>query len=176
MDPYRNSARVPQRYATPATTRLALYFVAACCLAIGLARVAAAGNWEISSAPRGGKKICLMVSAKQQVNDGYQVVEAQIIVDERSVIVKSESVLDPGFSDIGLVVDKKPFIPVDEIRKRKQAVFEKAYADIVQLFKDGREVRVQLRFWPTWPETGTHSVSFSLMGFTKVHGEAAKCE
>jgi len=35
---------------------------------------------------------------------------------------------------------------------------------------------VQLRFWPTWPETGTHSVSFSLMGFTKAHGEAAKCE
>jgi hypothetical protein len=155
-------------------TRLAARLVAPCCLAAGLAT--AAENWEVSPAPRGGKKTCLLVSAKQPVNDGYQTVEAQIIVDGSTVVINSDSVLDPGFADIGLAVAKHPFIPADQVRDRKQVVFEKQYAKMVQLFKDGRDVRVQLRFWPTWPATGTHSVSFSLMGFTKAYGEAARCE
>ena len=125
MDPYRNSASVPQRYVRPVASRFAPRLVAAFCLATGLATVAGAANWEVSPAPRGGKKTCLLVSAKQPVNDGYQVVEAQIIVDEHSVVVKSESVLDPGFSDNALVVAKHPYIPADEIRNRGQAVFEK---------------------------------------------------
>jgi len=176
LDPNRNSASVSQRSARPVALRIAARLVAACCLATSLVTAAAAANWEVSPAPRGGKKTCLLVSAKQSINDGYQMVQAQIIVDGSTVIIKSESVLDPGFADIGLAVAKHPFFPADEIRDRKQAVFEKQYAEIVQLFKDERDVRAQLRFWPTWPATGTHSVSFSLMGFTKAHGEAARCE
>jgi len=131
-----------------------------------------AENWNVSPAPGGS---CRLVSATHPVHDGYQEVQAQIVVDGRAVMVKTDSVLDGGFSDIGLKVANEPFVPVDEIRDRKQAVFEKQYANIVKQFKDGREVRVQLRFWPTWPATGTHSVSFSLMGFTKAYGEAARC-
>jgi hypothetical protein len=157
-------------------TRLAARLVTACCLAAGPVTAAVAENWQVSPAPRGGKKTCLLVSAKQPVNDGYQEVPAQIIVDGNTIVIESDSVLDPGFADIGLAVANHPFIPADQVRGRKQAVFEKQHAKIVQLFKDGREVRVQLRFWPTWPATGTHSVSFSLMGFTKAYGEAAKCE
>ena len=111
----------------------------------------------------------------QPVNDGYQQVQAQIVLEGRTVVVKSDSVLDGGFADIGLAVANHPFIPIDRIQDRKQAVFEKQYEKIVQLFKEGREVRVQLRFWPTWPATGTHSTTFSLMGFTKAYGEAAHC-
>ena len=143
-------------------------------MALGLACAATAAwaeNWEVT--PGGGA--CLLASAKQPVHDGYQDVQAQILVDGRTIVVKTDSVLDGGFSDLGLKVANEPFIPIDGIRNRKQAVFEKQYARIVKLFKDGREVRVQLRFWPTWPATGTHSVSFSLMGFTKAYGEATQC-
>ena len=28
-----------------------------------------------------------------------------------------------------------------------------------------------LRFWPTWPETGTHAVVLSLIGFTRAWDE-----
>jgi len=138
--------------------------------------VASAANWEVRPETRGGKHTCDLVSAKQPVFDGYQQVRAQIILNERSVTVRSDSVLDPGFADIGMAVDRHAFVRVDRIQDRKRAVFEKQYAKIVQLFKDGREARVQLRFWPTWPATGTHSVSFSLIGFTRAHGEAAKCQ
>lgn len=173
MDPNGNSASVLQRFVAP---RIAARLVAASCLAAGFVTAAAAENWEVRPAPRGGEKTCLLVSAKQPVSDGYQMVEAQIVVDKGAVVVSSDSVLDPGFEDIGLAIARHPFIPADQVRDRKQAVFEKQYAKIVQLFKDGRDVRVQLRFWPTWPATGAHSVSFSLMGFTKAYGEAVKCE
>jgi hypothetical protein len=176
LDPNQNSASNLERSVALPVTRRAARLVVALCLAAGAVSVASAANWEVSAAPRGGQKTCLLVSAKQPVNDGYQEVQAQIIVDGSAVVINSDSVLDPGFADIGLAVAKHPFIPADEVRARKQAVFEKQYAKIVQLFKDGREVRVQMRFWPTWPATGTHSVSFSLMGFTKAYDEAAKCE
>lgn len=155
--------------------RLATRALVAASLAAGVVTAACAENWEVSPAPGGGGGACVLVSAKQPVNDGYQDIQAQIFVDATTVVVKSESVLDGGFADIGLEVAKESFIPIDEIRDRKQAVFKKHYRKIVQLFKDGREVRVQLRFWPTWPATGTHSVSFSLMGFTKGYGDAARC-
>lgn len=156
--------------------RLALRVAAAGLLAAGAVSVAFAANWEVSPETRGGKQTCALVSAKQPVFDGYQQVQAQIVLIGGSVVVRSDSVLDPGFADIGMAVDKHPFVRVDRIRDRKRAVFENQYAKIVQLFKGGREVRVQLRFWPTWPATGTHSVSFSLIGFTKAYGEAAKCQ
>ncbi len=175
MDPKRDSVHSPRRTRFRLTARLAGRAALAVALGAGAMTAAMAANWEVSPTPGGGSAACRLVSARQPVNDGYQTVQARITVEGRAVVVRSDSVLDGGFADIGLAVANQPFIPVDAIRDRKQAVFEKQYEKIVQLFKEGREVRVQLRFWPTWPATGTHSVSFSLMGFTKAYGEAARC-
>ena len=175
MDPNRESVKSPRRARLHAGARLAGRVVIGVALVASTMAAAVAENWEVAPAGGGGGGACRLVSAVQPVNDGYQVVQAQILFDGRTVVIKSDSVLDGGFSDIGLAVANHPFIPVDTIRDRKHAVFEKQYEKIVQLFKAGREVRVQLRFWPTWPATGTHSVSFSLMGFTKAYGEAAGC-
>ncbi len=38
-------------------------------------------------------------------------------------------------------------------------------------FKAGLKAQVTLRFWPTWPETGTHSIVVSLLGFTRAWDE-----
>lgn len=111
-----------------------------------------------------------------EVFDGYQKTAVYIVVDGASVAVKSASVLDPGFSDIGMQVDKKAFIAVDKITQDKTALFDSNYAVIIEQFKPGLEVRVQLRFWPTWPATGTHSASFSLIGFTKAFTEMSECK
>lgn len=138
--------------------------------------VATAADWQIGQAMGGSKAVCALNSAKNPVHDGYQQVSAQIIVDKDVVIVKSDSILDPSFSDIGMRVGDREFVPMDKVRDQKQAVFESNYSKIVQQFKEGREVNVQLRFWPTWPATGTHSVSFSLMGFTKAYAEALNCK
>lgn len=135
-----------------------------------------AAEWQVDEVPGGNRNLCTITSAKMPVDDGYQKISAQIIVDRDTVIVKTESVLDPSFSDIGMKVGNRDPIPMDKVKQQKHADFESNYAKIVQQFKDGREVTVQLRFWPTWPVTGTHSVSFSLMGFTKAYTEAMKCK
>ena len=172
MDPYHDSVISPRRARLSPTARLARRAALTVALVTG-ATAALAENWEPAPAPGGGA--CRLVSAEQPVNDGYQVVQAQIVLEGRTVVVKSDSVLDGGSADIGLAVANHPFIPIDRIQDRKLAVFEKQYENIVRLFKQGREVRVQLRFWPTWPATGTHSATFSLMGFTKAYGEASGC-
>ena len=57
----------------------------------------------------------------------------------------------------------------------RTAVFKTRYAALIEDFKRGLKVRVQLRFWPTWPKTTTHSATFSLIGFTRTHARLAEC-
>ena len=65
--------------------------------------------------------------------------------------------------------------PLDEVVDRRTAVFTSRYEALVQAFERGRRVRVQLRFWPTWPKTGTHAATFSLIGFTRARARLADC-
>ena len=116
-----------------------------------------------------------MESARQSLSDGYQDTTAYVTVDARSVTVTSASNLDGGFSDIGLIVDQEPLVPMDRLGGIKTAQFDAKYGRLVELFKAGVRLRVQLRFWPEWPATGTHSATFSLIGFTKAYGELAGC-
>jgi len=44
---------------------------------------------------------------------------------------------------------------MDEVSDRKAAVFTAQYLRLIEQFKQGGKVRAQLRFWPTWPVTGT---------------------
>lgn len=119
--------------------------------------------------------LCHLESDPMSVNDGYQDIEASMRIHDHVVRVDTESPLDTGFSDIGLQVDNHDIIHLDQVASRKTALFTANYARIIQQFKAGHHVRVQLRFWPTWPATGTHSVTFSLIGFTKAYGQMQTC-
>jgi hypothetical protein len=136
-----------------------------------------AAVWSVRAAPRldGTGTRCVVESIRQTLPDGYQTTTASVEVDDRSVAVTVGSNLDPSFADIGLVVDQEPFVPMDRLAGVKAALFEAQYARLVERFKAGSTVRVQLRFWPEWPATGTHAVTFSLTGFTKAYGELASC-
>lgn len=135
------------------------------------AHAADAPNWRVL--PEAG---CALRSAPQQVNDGYQTVQARIEVDARKVVVESPSDLDSGFSDIGLELPGHDFIRMDRVDGKKRAVFESRYGELVKGFKAGREVDARLRFWPEFPVTGVHSARFSLMGFSKAYDEAKGCK
>jgi hypothetical protein len=135
------------------------------------AHAADAPNWEVAH-----DSGCALRSAPQTVNDGYQTVQARIVVDAAKVVVESPSDLDDSFSDIGLALPEHDFIRADRVEGKKRAVFESRYADLVKAFKAGREVEARLRFWPEFPVTGVHSARFSLMGFTKAYDEAKGCK
>jgi hypothetical protein len=138
----------------------------------------AAADWVVKpvQGASGQASKCIMESDKKEIFDGYQNIAIYIVVDGASVAVKSASVLDPGFSDIGMHVDKDAFIAMDKVIQDKTASFDSNYAIIVEEFKRGLKVNVQLRFWPTWPVTGTHSATLSLIGFTKGFTEMSDCK
>jgi hypothetical protein len=137
----------------------------------------AAAEWSVKSVPRmdGPGTRCVVESVRETLPDGYQETTAYVTVDARSVAVTSASNLDPGGGDIGLVVDQEALVSMDKLSGRTTALFDSKHAQLVELFKAGSRLRVQLRFWPEWPTTGAHAATFSLVGFTKAYGELAGC-
>jgi hypothetical protein len=153
-------------------------FARAAVLAVmALSGPAAAADWSVKTVARtdGPGTRCVIESARQSLSDGYQTTTAYVTVDGRSVAVTSASSLDPSFSDVGIAVDQEALVPMDRLAGVKTALFDSKHARLVELFKAGRQVRVQLRFWPEWPATGPHSATFSLIGFTKAYGDMAGC-
>jgi hypothetical protein len=135
------------------------------------ARVAA--EWTMKSDDGGG---CVLESSPESLSDGYQTTTARIRVDGKTVSVSSPSVFDAGFNDIRIVVDEQEPIQMDRLADARTVVFESRYSTLVEQFKRGLRARVQLRFWPTWPETGAHSAVFSLIGFTRAHAQLGECK
>lgn len=156
----------PSRWATLALLALSLLAVPR----------GAAAEWTARAEPSGaGPSVrCVLQSERQALSDGYQTTWVQIVVDDKAVRVTSGSVLDPGDRDIGLVVDAGAFAVADAVIGGRTAEFTSRYATLVDEFKRGLHVRVQLRFWPTWPKTGTRSATFSLVGFTRAHARLAQ--
>ena len=150
---------------------------AAVCALVALAGPAAAEEWSVKTVARtdGSGNRCVIESTRQSLPDGYQTTTAYVTIDARSISVTTAANLDPSFSDIGLAVDQEPVVPMDRLEGRNTARFDSRYGRLIDLFKAGTRLRVQLRFWPEWPATGTHSATFSLIGFTKAYGELAGC-
>jgi hypothetical protein len=134
--------------------------------------VAAAAEWTVKPEPGKG---CILESSPASLSDGYQNTTARIRLDGKALSVTSPSVFDAGFNDIGIAVDQEPMVPVDRLADPRTAVFESRYETLVEHFKRGLSARLQLRFWPTWPETGTHSATVSLIGFTRAHARLEEC-
>lgn len=134
--------------------------------------VRVAADWTVKSGDGSG---CILESSSESLSDGYQTTTALIRVDGKTVSVSSPSVFDAGFNDIRILVDEQEIFPMDRLADPRTAVFESRYAALVEQFKRGLHASVQLRFWPTWPATGTHSVTFSLIGFTRAHAQLGDC-
>ena len=123
-----------------------------------------------------GQARCYLESTPMTVSDGYQDIQASIVVRADAVLIHTASPLDTSFTDIGMQVDTQTFVPMDEVSGRKAAMFTAQYPRLIEQFKQGGKVRAQLRFWPTWPVTGTHAVMFSLSGFSKAYAAMLACK
>jgi len=135
----------------------------------------------------GSVERCVVETEPVLVNDGYQETQATLLVSVDAVTVKTRAPLDDSFADLGLQVDGQEFIKIDKVVDERSAVFATSYTKILEQFKKASvpgkrgqkpaasKVKLQLRFWPTWPATGTHEAFWSLEGFSKAYTEMAAC-
>jgi hypothetical protein len=125
--------------------------------------------WTLTKGQGGG---CHLDSEKGTLSDGYQKTSLQIRVTATEVRVVSESTFDDSKGDLRIQVDNKDAIKADGLDGPKAVVFKGASAGtLIAQFKAGLKADVAMRFWPTWPETGTHSLVVSLLGFTRAWDE-----
>ena len=131
-------------------------------------------DWTVKPADGAAGK-CVLESSRQALPDGYQQTTVHFMVTPRSVVLVSAAPLDgTPAQDVGLKVDAEAFVRPDRVEDRK-ALFDSKADHLIAQFKAGSKVRVQLRFWPTWPATGTHAATLSLIGFTKAYEELSAC-
>ncbi len=125
--------------------------------------------WTLTKVQGGG---CRLESDKGALSDGYQKTSLQVRVTATEVRVVSESTFDDSKGDLRIQVDKNEGIRADGLDGPKAVVFKGASAGtLIAQFKAGLKADVSMRFWPTWPETGTHSLVVSLIGFTRAWDE-----
>jgi len=137
----------------------------------------ASANWTVKRIQgEKNQSRCILESERKTLYDGYQDTEAFMRLDDKSLLVLTESNIDPNFSDVGLEVDGYGFIGMDKVSMEKRALFESEIAKIINQFKTGVTAKVQLRFWPTWPATKTYSVTFSLIGFREAYAASLRCK
>ena len=105
--------------------------------------------------------------------DGELAAAEQQLVPLREKWQGARSYLDAGQQKEAVLerLSRLPTFPLvlsSELEQRNKLHFTQARDELIDSFKRGAVVRVQLRFWPTWPETGTHETRLTLDGFNQV--------
>jgi hypothetical protein len=126
-------------------------------------------DWTIAFKPDSvtHRLSCILSSESHTTSDGYDSTPVSLEFNGRSLLVVTESELDLSFNDLQLTVDNKPSVHSDNIIHKKTLVFDQSITELMPLLRSGQVVTVHLRFWPTWPETKSFPVRFSLSDFRK---------
>ena len=118
---------------------------------------------------------CVLETPKVPFNDGRQDTTVFLRVDGKSLYVMTDSNVDIAKPDVGIRVDERKLIKPDSVFLDQHLLYESQIAQILEQFKAGMVVEVQLHFWPTWPSKGMKKVSFSLIGFTRNFARLPGC-
>jgi len=142
-----------------------------------LASQVAGADWtaKVAYDPVKDESHCVVESPVQTIDDGYQDTEVFVRLDSTTLMVMTRSNVDADDPDAGIRVDKHELIKPDSIYLEQNVVFEKDISNIIEQFKEGRRATFTLKFWPTYPDTGAKTATFSLIGFTKAYAKLPDC-
>ena len=119
---------------------------------------------------------CLLESIQQEVDDGQTTTPVKLVYNGGQFLVTTKSNIDLTYPKVGLVVDKEHEFTIDSLVKETVASFETRVDEIKQVFISGKQATISLGFWPTWPQSTTRVVNFSLIGFTSALRRFEKCK
>ncbi|MEI2619582.1 MAG: hypothetical protein V9G09_02445 [Candidatus Nanopelagicales bacterium] len=148
-------------------------WLAALGLSAGLMLTTApAASWTaaIQPDPLTRQPRCLLGSESVTTSAGYDdTTPVSLVFNGSSLLVVTQSDLDPSFADLQLVVDKNPPVRSEKTAHKTILIFDQDLPDLIRQLREGRQATVYLRFWPTWPATQSFPINFSLVGFSKSH-------
>ena len=144
---------------------------------IAAAVVAADANWFVREGldPISGERRCLLESSTKEVDDGQTTTSMRIVYTGQAFAIVTDSNVDLSYPGIGIRVDGHEAASMDGLLGETSVKIESDADALVERFKRGSQAQVALGFWPTWPQTDTVVTPFSLIGFTRAHGEFLQC-
>jgi hypothetical protein len=142
--------------------------------ALGIIPHGTRAEWSVADAAP-GMAGCGLETQEISLFDGYSDTRVRLSVADGALRVKTESNIDPGFNDLGMVVDGKTFMPADAVVDEKDVLFNSNIDAVIDQFIRGNHVTVYLRFWPTYPATQRYEARFSLAGFTRAYNDYKAC-
>lgn len=151
-------------------TQLSVLALAACAIDPGYAWTA-----ESTQDPLTRQEHCLLRSDTQNLQDGYGETPVTLVFNGEALLVVTTSDIDPGFSDLEIMVDDKVSFKTVKVAKKTIVQFDSDLPSLVEQFKAGSWATVYLRFWPTWPATQRFPAKFTLKGFTKAYSDFERC-
>lgn len=149
--------------------------LAGCMVLLGMVCILAApaqADWTVEKRDAGR---CFLKSGTQEMDDGYRKIMVHVELDGDELSLVTPSNIDKSFADLRIQVDRKDPIKASDVVNNKTVRFTGLSTETIQSMKKGLTLKAWLRFWPTWPVTGPHPVSFDLNGFTAATRELATC-
>ncbi len=121
------------------------------------------------------KPQCLLSSVQKKFYDGYDNAKMSLQLSTTALIIKTDSEIDLTYPEVGIYIDNNPVFLFDKVANKRYTLNRKNISELTALMKTAKKINIKLGFWPTWPQTKTSSVTFSLQSFAKALAALKAC-
>lgn len=108
---------------------------------------------------------CLLTTAPLKMEDGQGGTPVTLQIAPGSFTILTRSDIDLSYTGTGLFIDDKRPFSLETVERRTNLSFNKQRQAILDSMRSGRELKLTLGFWPSWPVTHTYSLSIPLTHF-----------
>ena len=129
------------------------------------------GEWVLSAMG----DTCNLSTVPVRFDDGQGMSKLQLVFASDYWLVKTQSDIDLSYSGTGLRVDEETYFPIEQLVRESDLKFTKDYAAMTRAFMAGKNLRITLGFWPTWPVTETKTIDVPLQHFARAHRAWKQC-
>ena len=129
------------------------------------------GQWVLTAAG----DTCNLSTVPVRFDDGQGISKLQLVLTSEYWLIKTQSDIDLSYSGTGLKVDEEIYFAIEHMVRESDLRFTKDYAAMTGAFMAGKNLRITLGFWPTWPVTETKAIDVPLQHFARAHRAWKQC-
>ena len=131
-------------------------------------------DWQVERSLQFGGK-CVLESNKIDFYDGYDNTGLKFRVLNNELYLLTKSNIDMSFNDVGIEISKNEFLHADKVVMDQDVLFRKEMPAFLSKLNQSSDIRVQLRFWPSYPATKTYSKMVAFNGFLSAYEAYTDC-